>query len=591
MPSVNFTYPGVYIEEIPSGIVTITGVATSITAFVGRTPMGPVAPDEPIHCYSFADFERYFGGRTDGYPLTYAVEDFFQNGGSDAVVVRVYKSAAPQQPSGHSADTGHAAVTGHAASPTHHAAAAGTGHATGSNASSGANSPPASPQPAADGYATESSKLNLRAYSPGTWANTLTASIDTIGISDQVAAQYTRYGLAKADLFNLTLTYTRPDKTTVVERYTNVAVKTVNNVAAPNRLDSVLKSQSQLATVTVDATTNAPNLPAETPQSTYTTDAKGKSTDNPLPFTGGADSANLVATDIEGDELERTGIYALDHVDLFNIMCIPWDQPGQDFDETMYQHAAEYCQKRRAMLIIDPPTDWASKAIHGQYGQIDPSTLGMALLEARNCAVYFPRIKKINEEKGGITEVFPACGAIAGIYAATDLQRGVWKAPAGITAGIGNIVGLEMNLTDAQNGALNTVGINCLRTFPIIGSIVWGARTLRGADLLSDDYKYVPVRRLTLFIEESLYRGTKFAVFEPNDEALWSQLRLSIGTFMADLARQGAFYNYQVVCDKTTTTADDIARGIVNVIVAFAPVKPAEFIVLKIQQQAAQLSA
>ena len=577
MPSVNFTYPGVYIEEIPSGNVTITGVATSITAFVGRTPMGPVAPDgEPIHCYSFADFERYFGGRTDGYPLTYAVEDFFQNGGSDAVIVRIYKAAAPQQASSQPAAAGQGAATSHTASS--------------SNPSSGANPPPANPQPAA-GYATQAS-LNLRAYGPGTWANALTVSIDATGINDQVAAQYTRYGLAKADLFNLTLTYTKPDNTTVVERYTNVTVKTVNNVAAPNRLDSVLKSQSQLATVIVDANTKAPNLPAATPPSTYTKDDKGKSTDTPLPFTGGADSANLVALDIEGDELERTGIYALDHVDLFNIMCIPWDQAGQDFEETMYQRAAEYCQKRRAMLIIDPPMDWVSKAIHGQYDQIDPSSLGITpVLESRNCAVYFPRIKKINEEKGGITEVFPACGAIAGIYAATDLQRGVWKAPAGITAGIGNIVGLEMNLTDAQNGALNTVGINCLRTFPIIGSIVWGARTLRGADLLSDDYKYVPVRRLTLFIEESLYRGTKFAVFEPNDEPLWSQLRLSIGTFMADLARQGAFYNYQVVCDKTTTTADDIARGIVNVIVAFAPVKPAEFIVLKIQQQAAQLSA
>lgn len=557
MPSVNFTYPGVYIEEIPSGIVTITGVATSITAFVGRTPMGPVGPDaEPIHCYSFADFERYFGGRTDGYPLTYAVEDFFQNGGSDAVVVRVYK-AAPA-----------------------------------ANAPSGTNPPPAgNAQPAADGYATLSA-LNLRAYSPGAWANSLTASVDSTGISDQVAAQYKRYALAKGDLFNLTLTYTRPDGTTVVERYTNVTVK---NASPPNCLYSVLKSQSQLATMTADPNTKAPNLPA-TPQSTYTTDSKGKTTDTPLTFGGGADSAQLGAEDVLGDPLERTGMYALDHVDLFNIMCIPWDQPGVDFDLTVYQQAAIYCHQRRAMLILDAPNtapnDWIDKVRKGD-DELDPSTLEInsSLLEARNCAVYFPRVKKINEEKGGIIEVFPACGAIAGIYAATDLQRGVWKAPAGITAGIGNIVGLEMNLTDGQNGALNVVGINCLRTFPIIGSIVWGARTLRGADLLSDDYKYVPVRRLTLYIEESLYRGTKFAVFEPNDETLWSQLRLSIGTFMADLARQGAFYNYQVVCDKTTTTPNDIARGIVNVIVAFAPVKPAEFIVLQIQQQAAQLSS
>jgi len=164
----------------------------------------------------------------------------------------------------------------------------------------------------------------------------------------------------------------------------------------------------------------------------------------------------------------------------------------------------------------------------------------------------------------------------------------VWKAPAGITAGIGGINGLEFNLNDEQSGQLNPVGINCLRNFPIMGPVVWGARTLRGADMLSDDYKYVPVRRLALYIEESLYRGTKFAVFEPNDEALWSTLRQTIGAFMADLSRQGAFYGYDVSCDRTTTTQDDIDRGVVNIRVAFAPVRPAEFIVLQIQPLAGQ---
>ena len=112
---------------------------------------------------------------------------------------------------------------------------------------------------------------------------------------------------------------------------------------------------------------------------------------------------------------------------------------------------------------------------------------------------------------------------------------------------------------------------------------------MRGADQLSDDYKYLPVRRLTLYIEESLYRGTHWAVFEPNDETLWSSLRLSVGSFLADLQRQGAFYNYNVRCDGTTTTADDIEKGIVNIIVQIAPVKPAEFVVIKIQQVAVKV--
>jgi hypothetical protein len=144
------------------------------------------------------------------------------------------------------------------------------------------------------------------------------------------------------------------------------------------------------------------------------------------------------------------------------------------------------------MLIVDPPKAWSDPTKQGQLGVLQPTDLGITsvLLEARNCAVYFPRIKKLDPETGQI-DVFPACGALAGIYAATDNSRGVWKAPAGITAGIGGITGLEYNLTDEQNGQLNPLGINCLRNFPIIGPVVWGARTLRGADILSDDYKYI----------------------------------------------------------------------------------------------------
>jgi hypothetical protein len=152
-----------------------------------------------------------------------------------------------------------------------------------------------------------------------------------------------------------------------------------------------------------------------------------------------------------------------------------------------------------------------------------------------------------------------------------------------------------VKLTDDENGQLNQLGINCLRTFPVAGSVVWGARTLRGADQLADEYKYVSVRRTALFIEESLYRGTQWVVFEPNDEPLWAQIRLNIGAFMHNLFRQGAFQGttpqdaYFVKCDKETTTQNDIDRGIVNILVGFAPLKPAEFVVIKIQQIAGQI--
>ena len=150
-------------------------------------------------------------------------------------------------------------------------------------------------------------------------------------------------------------------------------------------------------------------------------------------------------------------------------------------------------------------------------------------------------------------------------------------------------------MTDPENGELNPLGINCLRALPAAGRVVWGARTLRGSDQLADEYKYIPVRRTALYIEESLYRGLKWAVFEPNDEPLWAQIRLNVGSFMHNLFRQGAFQGsssrdaYFVRCDKETTTQNDINLGIVNVVVGFAPLKPAEFVVLKLQQIAGQI--
>jgi phage tail sheath protein FI len=192
-------------------------------------------------------------------------------------------------------------------------------------------------------------------------------------------------------------------------------------------------------------------------------------------------------------------------------------------------------------------------------------------------------------------DVFVPSGIVAGVMARTDVQRGVWKAPAGQDAALNGIQGLQVNLTDDENGLLNPLGINCLRSFPIIGRVVWGARTLRGADQLADEYKYVPVRRTALFIEESLYRGTQWVVFEPNDEPLWAQIRLNVGAFMQNLFRQGAFQGktpreaYFVKCDKETTTQNDINLGIVNILVGFAPLKPAEFVIIKLQQIAGQI--
>jgi phage tail sheath protein FI len=210
--------------------------------------------------------------------------------------------------------------------------------------------------------------------------------------------------------------------------------------------------------------------------------------------------------------------------------------------------------------------------------------------DARNAALFFPRLIMRDPLRDNQLEPFAPGGAIAGVFAKTDAARGVWKAPAGIDAAVAGVDRLEIPLTDDENGVLNPLAVNCLRAFPGVGRVVWGARTLRGSDQLGDEYKYVPVRRLALFLEESLYRGTQWVVFEPNDEPLWAQIRLNITAFMQGLFRQGAFQGtspreaYFVKCDRETTTQDDIDRGIVNIVVGFAPLKPAEFVVISIQQ-------
>jgi phage tail sheath protein FI len=186
-------------------------------------------------------------------------------------------------------------------------------------------------------------------------------------------------------------------------------------------------------------------------------------------------------------------------------------------------------------------------------------------------------------------------GTLAGVYARTDATRGVWKAPAGTDATLNGVLDVAVPVNDLENGQLNPERVNVLRSFPAYGRVAWGARTMKGSDAQADEYKYIPIRRLALFLEESLYRGTQWVVFEPNDEPLWAQIRLNIGAFMNGLFRQGAFQGttpseaFFVKCDSETTTQADRNLGIVNIIVGFAPLKPAEFVILTIQQIAGDL--
>lgn len=627
------TYPGVYIREIPSGSRTITGVATSITAFIGTARRGPV--NDPVPIAGLGDFERTFGGLWRDSGLGYAVRDFFTNGGSSALVVRVVHTADADaatpdvgaRPATVTMPSGAGMLTLIASGP---GAWANTlevevSHPTGADAddiarAQGVNATdlftlvvrdgtgPDAPtetfrnvtltdgparldlvlaasnlvrvsgslptgRPAVGLYAVAhliADGLHLVAADAALWDAGFTATVAYPDPADQATIdEAARQHVTVDDLFDLTLTPT--GGTAVTHAFLTV-------VPGPNRVDAVLAT-SPLAHV-------VGTLPADRP-------AEADHIVLDAAIVTGLDGTTPTATDYVGAEAAKTGMYALLRADLFNILCIPPITPAGDLPDAVWAEAAAFCTDRRAFLIVDPPgaqtattvATWVTGA-----GGLTGSTM-------RNAAVYFPRIRRPDPLRGGSTATFAACGAIAGTYARTDGARGVWKAPAGTEAGLAGVVGLPVSLTDDENGALNPLGINCLRTFRGMGSVVWGARTLRGSDVLSDEYKYVPVRRLALFLEETLFRNTQWVVFEPNDEPLWAQIRLSVNAFMQSLFRQGAFQGitpkdaYFVRCDRDTTTQYDIDRGIVNVVVGFAPLKPAEFVVIGIQQKTASASA
>jgi uncharacterized protein len=498
-------YPGVYVEEIPSGVRTIVGVSTSTTAFVGRARKG--STNRPVIIHSFGEFDRIFGGLWEESRMSFAVQQYFLNGGAEAIIVRVTRGV-----------------------PTF--AASTTFALTG-----------------------PSGNLTLEASSPGAWGDNLVVSVDhdTRDPSTQ---------------FNVVIEDPTPAGTGDTETLRNLSVDS----ASADFVTKVLQQRSRFVRV-------QGAVPAQMPDA--------QSLSGVAPATNGHDGGDIRDVDIV-PAAAKQGMYALEDADIFNLLCLPPLTTADDVDAVTYIKAAAYCKERRAMLLVDAPTS-----------SVDPTSAitdhGTLNLPHQNAALFFPRLRMANPLKNNLIEDFVPSGAVAGVFARTDAQRGVWKAPAGTEASLMGVAELTYNLTDDENGQLNPLGINALRTFPLIGPVVWGARTLEGADALASEWKYVPIRRLGLFLEESLYRGTKWVVFEPNDEPLWAQIRMNVGSFMHQLFRQGAFQGrtpkdaYFVKCDADTTTQADRNLGIVNILVGFAPLKPAEFVVIKIQQIAGQL--
>ena len=635
---VQLTYPGVYIVEKPSGVHTITGVATSIAAFVGYTRKGE--PNRATVLTSFADFERQYGGLDRDSPVSYAARQFFTNGGTQAIVVRVL----------------------------------GTGSGTATWTLNNAAAAPV---------------LDISAASPGRWGSDLRLTVETTGTRNPdvdfnlVVRQLQADGVTLADLEthrNLSLNPLSPlfvesvvnNASTVIRAklhaglvFTQTGFAVSGPLVGPpsvfplNPSDTVIKgvvdgvapftltlaappisditalvaattaaigaagltgSLAAIESGTDGATgvghTGSLRLASLTPgassgvaiaggvfgglaaaihfglgnggrEFTGRSQHRPAAVANALPATPGVNGALPTAVQLIGEELPKTGIYALLDADLFNLLLIP-----ETFDMTTGTEMAviaatvALCEARRAFYIVDAPSNRTLANI---------AAWTAAASSSRNAATYFPPVRILDPLDGLRPRAMAPSGTLAGIYARTDAQRGVWKAPAGTEATLNGVVDLTLPINDGENGNLNPRGVNVLRNFPAYGRVSWGARTMRGSDAQADEYKYIPIRRLALFLEESLYRGTQWVVFEPNDEPLWAQIRLNLGAFMNGLFRQGAFQGttpseaYFVKCDKETTTQADRNLGIVNILVGFAPLKPAEFVVLTIQQIAGDL--
>jgi uncharacterized protein len=599
------TYPGLYIQETQSSVHTITPAPTNIAVFVGYThPLKTLAANwgQPVLVNGFADYQRGFGGflRSTVYALSgasqwvsngateyansqeapglsfgdmaSAVNQFFLNGGQQAYIVGLLPQTTLPLGAG-----GTPSVTGGAVTPIGLGITFTALEITDPNFVM---------------------TLTLRPI-----AATLNASPPVPEQADLIIT----YGPApgpqpgqQAPSGTITETYRRV--TLTPQAVTGSPPQTVFD---PNfietRVGNATTSVSQLVSVSVGGGPSPGFLQGLGSSYTWTF------SDATLPATSltasGSFQSIFEATDFTQAMQENT---PLDKLAVFNLMVIPGVT-----NSLVLSTAERFCENHFAFLICDPPlTDSADgnlpqfpdtilNTINGN--NVDQNGVPIEIPTSKNAALYFPYLLSPDPVTGsslslvtGSPNEIPPAPTVAGIFAATDLSRGVWKAPAGFQATTTNTNGVVLRgkMTDPQQGLLNPIGVNCLRDFPNIGTTVFGARTL--VTLTDEQWRYVPVRRMALFLEQTFLANLKWVLFEPNDEPLWSAIVVSINDFMLGLFNQGAFQGatpsvaFSVQCDSTTTTQTDIDAGVVNIVVGFAPLIPAEFVIITITQLAGQ---
>lgn len=562
------TYPGVYIQELPSSYHSVTPAPTSVAVFVGyinpflaQNASGAPSPNYgiPVLLNSFADYQKNFGGLfSSPWQPDYvgqAVYQFFLNGGASCYVVGL-KAA--------SYYTLTASTT---------------------------SSPPA-PGTTSQGTVAPAS-LTLTEQG-GTETITFTA-LQPVGLGPSTTPSASPQIGTLMTVSITPRTVTNPNDTADIVISYGAVVETYRQVAI-SALATTINAVSQLVTVSYSSSAG----PTEYPLATTAANLEYPSgNEPPVPTSSQAYTVINPGIDSAFQDVFATN-QPLDKVPVFNILALPGI-----YDTTVIPLAVAFAERKRAFLILDPPPGSPSATGASTSGW-DADTLAQTLAGGSapspaapvsiNAALYFPWLAT-TDPVTGLPSSAPPSGFVAGVYATEDTTRGVWKAPAGIETSVLGTTGVVATgvMTDQQQGVMNQSGVNCLRDFAGTGTVVYGARTT--ALLSQQQWMYVPVRRTALFIEQSLYQSLTWAVFEPNAQPLWTALTAEVSAFMLSLFKQGAFAGttpstaFQVQCDSTTTTAQDVANGIVNILVAFAPLEPAEFVVVQISQLAGQASS
>ncbi|MDY7088333.1 MAG: phage tail sheath subtilisin-like domain-containing protein [Actinomycetota bacterium] len=620
-------HPGVYIQEVASGVRPLEGVSTSTAAFLGVADSGPV--DDVVMVTSFIEYQSIFGGfRRDGY-LTHAALHFFANGGRRLYVARVASEAKTSSVKiGDRREPAGAAITVTATSPGLWGNDLDVTVADATLDEAGAFrlsvSRAGAPVESYDELSVDPSSPTFAETVVNTRSSLIRVAIDAD--ADDAEAGTSKSGANPATSLpagqrSLTIDVNGDGPRTVelgdsvgtaeeIATAIQAAVRTLN----PLRSTTPATTFSAFTAVSADGqyvlTSGAPDLRSSVRVGNSAdgnaagalrlgvtnggVEAVGSSVLRPaagsyLLGDGVVSGATLAVTAGDDGSTLQDNDYLkafarLDPVADVNILAVPGIG-----SKAVVDAGSGYCAQRADCFFIG---DLPSTADTTQTAREFVSGL---TVKNSFVAVYFPWLTMVDPLASSPDPVpVPPSGFVAGMYARTDARRGVWKAPAGTEANISGAVGLATTVTDAQQDTLNPLGLNAIRFFPSAGLVLWGARTLALSD---PEYRYIPVRRLAIFLERSIYNGIQWAVFEPNDEDLWASLRMNISAFMMTQFRAGAFQGdtpakaFIVKCDAETNPPDQVNAGIVTAQVAFAPLRPAEFVVIRISQKTAESAA